>query len=158
MKASIRENSGEDSPPVEEDKTTVFAVEHAQTPLVLGGSPSDTAETDEGGPNDPLTCLDEPPNSSHLRRHSDADSAERDKGLKRKLADRATSQGPQDSSQIPQVGADMEPLKRHRDDVDNDDNPREGKRPSPPPESGPEPKKTPASKLVRHLVIQLLIT
>ena len=52
-----------------------------------------------------------------------------EKGLKRKFLERGTSQGPTDeeSNHVP------EPLKRPRDESDKDDNPRETKRPSPPP-------------------------
>jgi Ran-binding protein 3 len=51
-----------------------------------------------------------------------------EKGLKRKFLERGTSQGPQEAAL-----AASEPLKRPRDDADKDDNPRETKRPSPPP-------------------------
>jgi Ran-binding protein 3 len=58
-----------------------------------------------------------------------AGSESGEKGLKRKFLERGTSQGPTDeeSNHVP------EPLKRPRDESDNDDNPRETKRPSPPP-------------------------
>ncbi|KAG5653606.1 hypothetical protein H0H81_011978 [Sphagnurus paluster] len=61
-----------------------------------------------------------------------ADAESGDKNLKRKFLERGTSQGPQDfgdNSKTP-----SEPLKRPRDDAGTDDNPRETKRPSPPPE------------------------
>lgn len=57
-----------------------------------------------------------------------SESGEKEKGLKRKFLERGTSQGPQEAAQ-----AASEPLKRARDDADKDDNPRETKRPSPPP-------------------------
>ncbi|KAG6829062.1 hypothetical protein H0H92_005836 [Tricholoma furcatifolium] len=65
-----------------------------------------------------------------------------DKNLKRKLSERGTSQGPQDSPQ-----QELEPTKRPRDDDEKDDNPREAKRPSPPPEpkAPKSPKKAPAT-------------
>ncbi|KAK2464012.1 hypothetical protein APHAL10511_003956 [Amanita phalloides] len=66
--------------------------------------------------------------SQHLR----ADSESGDKGLKRKYLERGTSQGPQDSPDLPKSPA--EPTKRLRDDPQRDENPRETKRPSPPPE------------------------
>ena len=52
-----------------------------------------------------------------------------EKGLKRKFLERGTSQGPTDEGSIHVP----EPLKRPRDESDKDDNPRETKRPSPPP-------------------------
>ncbi|KAF8628700.1 hypothetical protein AX17_005923 [Amanita inopinata Kibby_2008] len=68
-----------------------------------------------------------------------------DKGLKRKYVERGTSQGPQESSDLPKSPA--EPTKRLRDDPDRDENPRETKRPSPPPEKAqPKP---PSPKMVR---------
>ncbi|KAG6841249.1 hypothetical protein C0991_000533 [Blastosporella zonata] len=73
-----------------------------------------------------------------------AESDSTDKSLKRKLSERGTSQGPQDSAQAP-----PEPLKRSRDDAEKDENPRETKRPSPPPppesKSPKSPKKAPAT-------------
>ncbi|RDB15350.1 Brefeldin A resistance protein [Hypsizygus marmoreus] len=60
-----------------------------------------------------------------------AESESSDKGLKRKFLERGTSQGPQENEDS-KGGA--EPLKRPRDDAEKDDNPRETKRPSPPPE------------------------
>ncbi|KAG5644862.1 hypothetical protein DXG03_007503 [Asterophora parasitica] len=75
-----------------------------------------------------------------------------DKNLKRKFQQRGTSQGPQGNGS--DTNTTSEPLKRPRDDAETDDNPRETKRPSPPPEpkSPKAPKKavsvsTPAPKL-----------
>ena len=77
----------------------------------------------------------------HLQATPPVDVENGDKGLKRKFLERGTSQPPEggDSSKGP-----TEPLKRPRDDTENDDNPRETKRPSPPPEqkSPKSPKKT----------------
>ncbi|OAX43301.1 hypothetical protein K503DRAFT_765967 [Rhizopogon vinicolor AM-OR11-026] len=72
------------------------------------------------------------------RHASDSESGDSDKGLKRKLADRATSQGPENL--VPLTSA--ESAKRPRDDTNKDDNPREPKRPSPPPEQNPAPAET----------------
>ena len=71
-----------------------------------------------------------------IRPRRGSDSGE--KGLKRKFLERGTSQGPTDeeSNHVP------EPLKRPRDESDKDDNPRETKRPSPP----PSPKASPPLK------------
>ncbi|KAJ7580135.1 hypothetical protein C8J56DRAFT_865843 [Mycena floridula] len=57
-------------------------------------------------------------------------SLDPEKGLKRTFLQRGTSEGPPDSSK-----AASEPMKRARDDANTDDNPREAKRPSPPPEA-----------------------
>lgn len=92
----------------------------------------------------------------HTRRASESDSGEPEKGLKRKLADRATSTGPESGpSTLTPVA---ETAKRPRDDADKDDNPRVSKRPSPPPEQHEEPApalvpapETPAPKPVRIL-------
>lgn len=67
-------------------------------------------------------------------------SESNEKGLKRKFLERGTSQGPPEESDLvaKQPG---EPLKRPRDDPDQDDNPRETKRPSPP----PSPSRAPTS-------------
>jgi Ran-binding protein 3 len=81
------------------------------------------------------------------RQALDSDSGDSDKGLKRKLADRATSQGPENP--VPLTSA--ESAKRPRDDTDKDDNPREQKRPSPPPEQQPATAETSTPKFVRHL-------
>ncbi|KAJ7781907.1 hypothetical protein DFH07DRAFT_791951 [Mycena maculata] len=72
------------------------------------------------------------PMRSTSRRDSDSDSGEKEKGLKRKFLERGTSAGPQENGDEPK--ALSEPLKRLRDDPDKDENPRETKRPSPPPE------------------------
>ncbi|KAF8555657.1 hypothetical protein OG21DRAFT_1521612 [Imleria badia] len=88
----------------------------------------------------------------HTRRPSDSDGGEPEKGLKRKLADRATSLGPESGPSTLTPAA--ETVKRPRDDADKDDNPRVSKRPSPPPEQHEEsapapapPPETPAPKL-----------
>ena len=67
------------------------------------------------------------PDNILTRPRTSSESGE--KGLKRKFLERGTSQGPTDeeSNHVP------EPLKRPRDESDKDDNPRETKRPSPPP-------------------------
>ena len=92
----------------------------------------------------------------HTRRPSDSDGGEPEKGLKRKLSDRATSLGPESGPST--LAPTAETAKRPRDDADKDDNPRVLKRPSPPPEqheestSAPMPtSETPAPKLVRFL-------
>ncbi|KAK0436886.1 hypothetical protein EV421DRAFT_1829829 [Armillaria borealis] len=86
-------------------------------------------------PPSPPSTADEVPKSS--RRDSDSDSGERDKGLKRKFLERGTSQGPQETGGSDKIAS--EPTKRPRDDAGGDDNPRETKRPSPPPEQSASP-------------------
>jgi Ran-binding protein 3 len=98
------------------------------------------AEPDAGEAHDAAPGL--PP----ARRPSDSDSGESEKGLKRKLADRGPSQGPENLVPLPSA----EPAKRPRDDTDKDDNPRESKRPSPPPEQKPAAAESSAPKFVRH--------
>lgn len=92
----------------------------------------------------------------HTRRTSESDSGEPEKGLKRKLADRAASLGPESGPST--LTPTAETAKRPRDDSNKDDNPRVPKRPSPPPEQHEESAlapvpipETPAPKLVRSL-------
>ncbi|KAF8216736.1 hypothetical protein K438DRAFT_1797737 [Mycena galopus ATCC 62051] len=75
------------------------------------------------------------------RRDSDSDSGEKEKGLKRKFLERGTSAGPPENGDNSNTPA--EPLKRPRDDPDKDENPRETKRPSPPPEQNAPPAAAP---------------
>jgi Ran-binding protein 3 len=77
--------------------------------------------------------------SIHTRRSSGSDGD--DKGLKRKLADRATSHGP-GNGDVPKTLEEAETLKRSRNE---DDNPRAKKRPTPPrtPEAASGQKSTP---------------
>ena len=82
-----------------------------------------------------------------VSKHSRKDSEGGDKGLKRKFLERGTSQGPQDTSDLPKSPA--EPTKRLRDDPDRDENPRETKRPSPPPEKAQTKSPPPTPKKVR---------
>lgn len=101
-------------------------------------SSSQDAEPDASETHDAALGL--PP----ARRPSDSDSGDSEKGLKRKLADRGTSQGPENLVPLPSA----EPAKRPRDDTDKDENPRESKRPSPPPEQKPAAAETSAPKFV----------
>ncbi|TFY74209.1 hypothetical protein EWM64_g9802, partial [Hericium alpestre] len=88
---------------------------------------------------DEVQASEPPPTSPPSRRSSQSES-ETDKNLKRKLADRAPSQGPMDAPKEPKARKESVDLssKRPRDDADEDVNPRETKRPSPPPDK-PEP-------------------
>ena len=92
----------------------------------------------------------------HTRRTSESDGGEPEKGLKRKLADRATSLGAESGPSTLTPAA--ETAKRPRDDAHKDGNPRVSKRPSPPPEQHEEsapapPPKAPAPKPVRFPVV-----
>ena len=78
-----------------------------------------------------------PEAETHVPSSPDSDSVEKEKGLKRKMEDRGASQAPPDIVRLPSPSAGMESVKRLRDDADKDDNPRETKRPSPPPENEP---------------------
>lgn len=87
------------------------------------------------------TSIPEDPSAGFpSRRSSDSDNGEN--VLKRKFPERGTSHPPQENGHPAKAAA--EPLKRPRDDSDQDDNPRETKRPSPPPEPK-SPKRTPSS-------------
>lgn len=72
--------------------------------------------------------MDKSQDSIHTNRSSGSDNGDQEKGLKRKLADRATSHGPENGDLHKTTV--VEPSKRAKDDVD--DNPRAKKRPTPP--------------------------
>jgi len=78
------------------------------------------------------------------RPRSGSDSHE--KGTKRKFLERGSSQGP-----VGSASPDAETLKRPRDEADKDDNPRETKRPSPPPDKTPPSPKIP--KVGRFIIM-----
>ncbi|KAF8645085.1 hypothetical protein AX16_008143 [Volvariella volvacea WC 439] len=115
------------------------------TPLVTSNAPSAESEDASGLPNttsqaeplvhhQPSGTQDQTNNSSSnppSRRGSESDGGE--KGLKRKFTERETSQNPQENGHVEKMS--LEALKRPRDNVDEDDNPRETKRPTPPPDS-----------------------
>lgn len=84
------------------------------------------------------------PDVSRLRAGSDSN----EKGLKRKFLERGTSHGPPEQEETAKHPS--EPLKRLRDDADKDPNPRETKKPSPPPASPPQ--ESPPSPKVPKLV------
>lgn len=92
-----------------------------------------------------------PLGQAHVRSPSEGG----EKGLKRRFGERGTSQGPNDEDSASQDAP--EPLKRPRDDGDEDPNPRETKRPSPPPESNKSPT-PPSPKPAAKLVSQMLST
>ncbi|KAF8892171.1 hypothetical protein BD779DRAFT_1511303 [Infundibulicybe gibba] len=100
------------------------AERRSKSPPESQHSPSDM--DDATAANDP----DNAPSRSASRRSSDSDTGE--KGLKRKFLDRGTSLGPQENGDSTSV---VEAIKRPRDDSDKDDNPREAKRLTPPPEA-----------------------
>ncbi|KAG7445125.1 uncharacterized protein BT62DRAFT_951489 [Guyanagaster necrorhizus] len=146
-------NEGQDSAvemPVDSDKS-----DKLEETSIPNGSADPKMEPEENNgpkvdeastvlpPTPPPTVDEVLPKS--LRRDSDSDSGEKDKGLKRKFLDRGTSQGPQETGGSDKTAS--EPVKRPRDDAGEDGNPRETKRPSPPPEqSATSPPSAPAPK------------
>ncbi|KIK96772.1 hypothetical protein PAXRUDRAFT_825609 [Paxillus rubicundulus Ve08.2h10] len=110
-----------------------LAEELIQVPPSSFTSNEDAAEEAEAEAEDMASSL------PYTRRASESDGPE--KVLKRKLADRGTSQGPEN---LPSTAiASIETAKRPRDDSDKDDNPRVPKRPSPPPEQEDKPSLAP---------------
>ncbi|KAF9474818.1 hypothetical protein BDN70DRAFT_884420 [Pholiota conissans] len=83
------------------------------------------------------------PDASRLLSGTDTN----EKGLKRKYLERGTSHGPPEQDES--VQRPSEALKRLRDEPDKDDNPRDTKRPSPPPAS--PPRKSPPSPKIPKL-------
>lgn len=128
---------------------------------IEGTQPDSTTSSQDPGMEvhhgNSLTSFIDSSNDPPCGLDSESDAAEKDKGLKRKLADRAVSAGPQDHTTVNST-IGLEPLKRPRDDADRDDNPRETKRPSPPPETEAESSKGISSfKLVCNLYFPELI-
>ncbi|EAU90388.2 hypothetical protein CC1G_00772 [Coprinopsis cinerea okayama7 len=86
--------------------------------------------------------------SSRLRAYSESG----EKGVKRKFLERGTSQGPPEAGvEENKESSGGEALKRPRDEADKDDNPRETKRPSPPPEKSSTGRTSPPSPKVPKL-------
>ncbi|GBE89643.1 predicted protein [Sparassis crispa] len=118
----------------------------------------DEATTDEAKPDEPIpdeaipnavtpsaesVTITEPASIPlpHSRRDSESD-VDQEKGLKRKLADRAVSDRlvhGQTAPEVNGVAPESGTMKRQRDDPDEDANPRLTKRPTPPPDEE-EPK------------------
>ena len=141
------------------DQPSITAFQDAsqtQASEVFASQPPSSLLSVDDAAEDAEESQDTAPSLPHTRRASESDGGEPEKGLKRKLADRATSLGPESGPST--LTPNAETAKRPRDDADNDDNPRVSKRPSPPPEHsdespqapalGPE---TPTLKLVRAL-------
>ena len=137
----------------EEPRTTLTdsAVPDAAQPEVVTSGAESSAVVDE-----PLAPLDRPKRASSdyllpfpgSRRGSDS-SVEQEKGLKRKLGDRAVSESREaefvgkKASKKDVADAATTPAtstKRTRDEEDKDPNPKEAKRPSPPPEKAAKTK------------------
>ncbi|KAJ7880067.1 hypothetical protein B0H14DRAFT_3082849 [Mycena olivaceomarginata] len=119
--------------------------------LIESGDGSAEIKVDPEDPPSSDGALDVPPTDAATvpaRRDSDSDSGEKEKGLKRKFLERGSSAGPPENGD---TQAAAEPLKRPRDDPDKDENPRETKRPSPPPEqSAPHPQQLPNSGFMAY--------
>lgn len=111
--------------------------------------PEDREEFEAASPKEPITPVDDepqtpveavpesskdsgPPPSTTQTIESEPD--EQDKVLKRKIGERQTSAGPEEQPAKPTAEAS----KRARDDNEEDVNPRERKRPTPPPEEREE--------------------
>ncbi|KAJ7696468.1 hypothetical protein B0H17DRAFT_929523 [Mycena rosella] len=125
----------EDSDPMESaDGSAEIKVDAEEPPSSDGAVEIPAAED---APPEPSSLM--PAGLPARRDESDSDSGEKEKGLKRKFLERGTSAGPQENGDESKASA--EPLKRLRDDPDKDENPRETKRPSPPPE--PNARKSP---------------
>lgn len=146
---------------VADDTQTIITSAAAANGVTDHTSPSQAQSTSEpqdsshltvsGTPND--TGAEDTPTQQQdsVRRGSESDGTEDSKGVKRKFFQRGTSQGPHENGTLSSSVAIAEPAKRPRDDNDKDDNPRESKRPSPPPEKEqtlPEPVTSPAPKYV----------
>lgn len=135
---------------IEEASSTLQETQTEQTQLPEDAEmpPESNTSSLDSVMDAPTVSSDEPPPTGPILEHpiSDSEVAEKEQGLKRKMGDRAVSQGP------PNTLSDSEPLKRLRDDADNDDAQRESKRPSPPPQKEAEQSKPtpppPTPKLV----------
>lgn len=137
---SWRRNEPEPEPaaPEANDLATDLADDSVTPVVATSPAPSPPVESDaaEVSPDCSMENLPEP---IHARRSSGSDGE--DKGLKRKLADRAASHGPENGD-VPKTLEEADTLKRSRDE---DDNPRAKKRPTPPltPEAASGQKQTP---------------
>ena len=145
---SVPEASADDLGAVPEDKEdTVETIQQGDAAEIDIAPPSVTPSQD--AEPDPSEAQDVALGLLPSRHASDSDSGDSDKGLKRKLADRATSQGPENIVLL----TSAESAKRPRDDTDKDDNPREPKRQSPPPEQNPITAETSAPKFVCYFLL-----
>ncbi|KAH6915775.1 hypothetical protein BKA70DRAFT_469841 [Coprinopsis sp. MPI-PUGE-AT-0042] len=133
--AEIAEISTPEEAPSPPDIQMSKSVPNMEKSLDIGhaAQPDVMVDSDTSGPSPP---------ASRPRSHSDG--AEKDKaGVKRKHSERGTSQAPPEPEE---QSKDGEGLKRPRDEAEGDANPRETKRPTPPPEgksgrtSPPSPK------------------
>ncbi|KAF9224070.1 hypothetical protein BS17DRAFT_94603 [Gyrodon lividus] len=121
-----------------EDRIAATQVDLAEEPTEM---PPSSFTSNEDATAEAEEAEDTTSSLPHTRRASESDSGEPEKVLKRKLADRGTSQGPENGPST--ATASVETSKRPRDDTDKDDNPRVSKRPSPPPEQDKKPPPAP---------------
>jgi Ran-binding protein 3 len=102
---------------------------------------------------------DHDPHQTHSRRGSESDGFEREKGLKRKLGDRAISVGPQDAVVAVKATAAIDSLKGSTDISEESKSAKGTKNPSPPLESVSESNQTSTSttapKFVRFTFLKL---
>lgn len=157
-------NSQPNIAPSQDVDETQSSIEPTQVVCGAGSTPAPSSSfvSVEDATEEAQEAQDIASSLPHTRRTSESDDSEPDKGLKRKLADRAASLGPESGPSM--ITPTTETAKRPRDDPDQDDNPRVSKRPSPPPEqnkeSPPAPvsaPETPAPKLVRVLCHNVML-
>ena len=146
--------AGDDKSPDSKEPPTILT--DSAVPDLVQPEPSISPAESSAATDEPLAPLDRPKRAStdyllpfpSSRRGSDAE-VEQEKGLKRKLGDRAVSESREaecvgkkaskkdvtDAATTSAAGT-----KRARDEEDKDPNPKEAKRPSPPPEKTTKPK------------------
>jgi Ran-binding protein 3 len=114
-----------DLPP--EAKDSVMDVHQDQPPL--------TKLSEMETQSDPIAC----PNGLPIDHPtSEIDTADKEKGLKRKLGDRATSLGPNDAAAAIKVTSALDPFKHPLDNHEKHVDFKEAKKPTPPPETAQE--------------------
>lgn len=121
--------------PVQDEEPSVLAapiVVDDVPAAVIAITPADTAGPVETPDTDMSTAPPAGlvPDVSTAQVDAEHESSEKDTGLKRKFLERGTSEGPPDHTS---GEASSEQLKRPREDANQDGNPRETKRPTPPP-------------------------
>ncbi|TFK39720.1 hypothetical protein BDQ12DRAFT_681098 [Crucibulum laeve] len=128
-----------------DDSTKIKADEDQSSPKSI----SDDTQFSESIADVPTTAATMSADDLSAPSRVRSESENGDKGLKRKYLERGTSQGPQENGE--DATQPSEPLKRPRDDSEHDDNPRETKKPSPPPESKSPRRPSPPSPKVPKL-------
>lgn len=132
----VLDNDGEEEHAGEADPAEVPPSVQPEDPISVDGNASSTPPE---AVVEPIPKSTVQPPSSLSRRGSD-ESMDQEKGLKRKLADRSVSDRkfPEDVLAEMDAAKSSTSAKRPRDDPDADENPRETKRPTPPPDEEKE--------------------